>query len=118
MMLQSADTAAMLEPMTGIFTARQIKAVDASERNLTLHLNADGAAQLVTEIVGRGILVERGSWIQNKTRAEVTLTDLQGQAICLRMIFELRGNEMVYVGPDPYAFGTTEIRLGRLKKVE
>lgn len=99
--------------LNGIYTLQGLATAEASQRNLTLVLNQDGTAQFVTEFIGRGTIVERGTWAADRARAEIMLTDLDGQRITLRMIFELRGNEMVYVGPDPYALGVKELKLER-----
>lgn len=104
--------------LSGIYVAREVTSTDSTKRNLTLVLRQEGNALLVTEFVGRGTIVERGTWRDAYPRAEIILTDLDGQAIHLRMIFELRGDEMVYVGPDPFAFGTAGISLGRMENGE
>lgn len=97
----------------GVYFVKDLIAADASNRNLTLTLNQDGSAALATEYVGQGTLIERGRWNREHTRAEITWTELDGMTINLRMIFKLRGNALVYVGPDPNAFGATEIALMR-----
>ena len=99
--------------LNGIYTLQGLSTADASQRNLTLVLNQDGTALFTTEFIGRGTIVERGTWTADRARAEIMLTDLDGQRIQLRLIFELRGNEMVYVGPDPRALGASELKLVR-----
>lgn len=99
--------------LNGIYLAKDLMTADSTCRNLTLVLSQDGTAALMTEFVGRGTMIERGKWSGEQQRAEITWTDLDGEAIYLRMIFELRGNEMVYIGPDPHAFGIPGMRLNR-----
>ena len=106
-----------LTPLHGVYFVKGLTAAEASDRNLTLVLGEDGTAMLETEFVGHGKIVERGRWNAEKTRADITWTELDGKAINLRMIFELRGNVLVYVGPDPTAFGAMSITLSRMAPV-
>lgn len=106
-----------LPQLNGIYSFRGLTATDSSRRNLTLILNENGTATMTIEFVGQGTLVERGSWKAELTRAEITWIELDGKAIHLRMVFELRGNEMVYIGPDPNAFGVMGISLRRMAPV-
>lgn len=99
--------------MNGVYLAEGLLTADSTRRNLTLVLSQDGTAALMTEFVGRGTIIERGSWNGEQDRADIVWTELDGQAIYLRMVFELRGNTMVYVGPDPHAFGAAGIQLNR-----
>ncbi len=103
--------------LNGIYFVKGLAAADTSDRNLTLILSADGTAALATEFVGRGTMIERGRWNAEQSRADITWTELDGKEIHLRMSFELRGNALVYIGPDPNAFGSAGISLSRMEPV-
>ncbi len=53
--------------------AAALPAADAEARLLTLTLAADGSARLITGYVGKGTVVESGSWQQDGARVAVTL---------------------------------------------
>ena len=97
----------------GIYLVKGLEGAGTAERNLTLILSQDGTAALMTEYVGLGTSIERGIWVDHDARVDITWNELDGKAIHLRMSFELRGNEMTYVGPDPNAFGLFGVRFQR-----
>ena len=99
--------------LSGIYFITGVTAMEAADRNLTLVLSLDGTAALMTEFIGRGTIIERGTWSSAQRRVHINWTELDGEAINLRMIFELQGNGLTCVGPDPNALGTRGITLNR-----
>lgn len=99
--------------LNGIYFITGVMAADSADRNLTLVLSLDGTAALMTEFVGRGTIIERGTWSAAQTRVMINWTELEGESINLRMIFELRGNGLTCVGPDPHGLGAMGVTLNR-----
>lgn len=99
--------------VNGVYLARSLPAADASARNITLILSQDGSAVMTTEYVGKGTIVQNGVWKQNGSNANIVWTEQDGKPINTQMNFELRGNDMVYVGPDANAFGSEGLTLSR-----
>lgn len=106
-----------VSPFIGSYFVKGLISAEASNRNLTLTLSQDGSAALTTEYVGQGTLIERGHWNAEHSRADILWTDLDGKPIRLQMIFELRGNTLVYIGPDPNAFGVNDVTLDRMAHI-
>ena len=99
--------------LNGIYFITGLAAAESADRNLTLVLSQDGTAALMTEFVGRGTMIERGTWMASDRRVVINWTEMDGEAIHLRMIFELRGKGLTCVGPDPNALGAKGITLYR-----
>lgn len=116
--ISSAHELNSLDGLNGVYISKNLPAASTAARNLTLILSEDGTAAMTTEFVGKGTLIERGAWRAKGKRAEITWTELDGADINLRMIFELRENELVFIGPDPNAFGALEIRLYRVSAMK
>lgn len=105
-----------LPQLNGVYFVKGLGLPNSTLRNLTLVLTGDGTAVLITEFVGKGTILERGSWLCKDKQAEILWTELDGETIALRMTFELRGNELIYVGPDPNALGALPVRLHRVSE--
>lgn len=99
--------------VNGVYLARGLPTADASGRNITLILSQDGSAVMTTEYIGKNTTVQKGIWKQSGNAANIVWTTQDDQPINTQMNFEVRGNDMVYVGPDPNAFGSEGLTLPR-----
>lgn len=108
-----SEPTTQLPKLNGVYFATGLGTPNATQRNLTLVLTGDSTAALIIEYIGKGTIIQRGSWAQKDTQAEILWTELDRETIALRMNFDLRGTELVYVGPDPNALGAIQVRLTR-----
>jgi hypothetical protein len=109
--LEGADTLVLQRELQGRYELRDLLVGQGSSRTLRLNLYADGAAVLEICFSGIGSIVERGTWKRVPGSVQIHWTELEGESINLRMVFELRGRDLMLVGPDPKIFGAADIRL-------
>lgn len=109
--LELADTFVLHPELQGRYELRDLLVGQGSSRTLRLNLYAGGAAELEICFNGIGSIVERGTWYSEGGSVQIHWTELEGEAINLHMVFELRGRDLALIGPDPKIFGATDIRL-------
>ncbi|MCX7893241.1 MAG: hypothetical protein N2544_12850 [Burkholderiales bacterium] len=82
----------------GVWVATLPAASGGGERTLTLSLNLDSSATLATRFSGReGETADRGSWSAVGLRVTVSLATADDRRAPQRLVFELRGQELVPV---------------------
>jgi hypothetical protein len=102
---QVSSTSATGVSFAGTYKA-QLPAADAAGRNLTLVLNADKSATLTTEYIGKGTIVQKGTWSSSDPAVTVTLTEQDGRQIKDEFSFELKGDELVATQWDKNLYGS------------
>ena len=113
--MNSSKTLELERELQGLYVLRDLPVEDGRTRTLRLTLQPSGAAALETCFTGIGSITERGTWNGGASSVHIHWTELEGERINLRMIFELRGRNLVFVGPDPHIFGVTGIVLERVE---
>jgi predicted small lipoprotein YifL len=102
---QVSSTSATSVSFAGTYKA-QLPAADAAGRNLTLVLNADKSATLTTEYIGKGTIVQKGTWSSSGSSVTVTLTEQDGRPVKVEITFELKGDELVATQWDQNLYGS------------
>lgn len=92
-----------------------LPAADAPGRVVTLDLALDGTATMTTQFIGKGTpSIESGTWVGTDDTAEVTFTQMDGQAEDNRITWKLQGNALSTTEYDQGQYGSAGLPLTRV----
>ena len=128
-MSQQALTTTQALTATGALTATQaltttyvalLPAADAAGRTITLNLKPDGSAELTTTYLGKGTIVEKGTWKDNGDGTlTVTLTEKDGQKNSKPVVmkFQKDGASLKLVDYDKNVWGSEGLTLNQASEI-
>lgn len=101
--------------VVGTWRSDALPAADASGRVYELVIADDGRADLSTTYVGKGTIVERGTWDGRDSLVRVVARK-DGTGAPQSYLFTLRPDSTLALAPDTVRFGTAGLVLRRVAR--